>query len=343
MKADFILALGTFLIFGLCALHIKAEVKVRSSSPSIGQRSSFATRIEHADSKFSPSSSAVSEARLFKRAKHWTVADEELLLELRKQRIPWSEMEEYFPGRSWSALQQKYYVLINKAGKRPNAKSTGWTTAEEDLLFVLVKANRSWTQIGSYFPGRNGKQAYEHYRYITKGRSAPRKVHKKWTTEEEELLMRLAKENVPWEERVAYFEDRGLSALKSRYYKLASNVVDLRRYQPEEIRTLIDSLEKGKTVEEIARFLDRSVKSVKLRIRKLEKENKLEPVPQVAKNRHYSDADYELMGILREQGVTWKDIARNHFPGRPQGSIGITYNRHLRRKKKKEEREKGKD
>ena len=341
MKADFTLTLGAFLIFGLCALHVKAEVSVQSfSSPSIGQQLSRAARTEHVDGD--PSLPAVSYARLSKRARSWTPEEEELLLKLRSKRMSWDEIEKRFPGRSWTALQQKYNKLTPKSDRNP-VKYKSWTKEEQDLLLELVEANKTWREIGEFFPGRSTETIYGKYRYLTKGNPVPKRVQESWTAEENELLIRLAKEKVPWEGRVTFFKNRSLVALRNQSSKLASPTLHTGKYNPEEDKILIEALESGMMADDITGLLNRNVKSIKRRMRMLEKQNKLDPPPQEARKRYYKAADFELMQKSVEQGMSWKDIAEGYFPGRPYENMDKAYQRYQREKKKKKGRKEEED
>ena len=95
MKFDiisiFILATCSFL--ALFVLDVKAESNVQLSPAS-------------------STKSAASEPRIYKRAQRWTTEEEERLLRLRHQGLPWSEIVESFPERSWKSLRLRYSMLI---------------------------------------------------------------------------------------------------------------------------------------------------------------------------------------------------------------------------------------
>lgn len=114
-----ILILGTVSLFGFCLANIEGNSKIR-------QTHFLATRAVQ---------STAPKLKLFRRARPWTRKEEELLLALREQKLPWAKIHEILPERSWKALTDKYYQLTADPPtkkKRPTERKI-WTTEERDL------------------------------------------------------------------------------------------------------------------------------------------------------------------------------------------------------------------
>ena len=152
----------------------------------------------------------------------WTAEEERRLLELRDQDgLSWDEIRGFYPWRSRAALQAKHRVLTDSKEE----KFRLWTEEEKALLVELVEADIPWEDVAKRFPGRSIQSLRQQYRYSTRDRRIENAASRKWTREEIELLLRLEEEGVPWEERVAFFDNRSLIALK---YQL----IAIRRSRP---------------------------------------------------------------------------------------------------------------
>lgn len=105
-------------------------------------------------------------------------------------------------------------------------------------------------------------------------------------------------------------------------------------YTTKEDDIIREALKPGKTVKEISKLIKRTPRSVRTRIGELEQLNSIELAPQIIGSRPYTDADFELMHKIREENMTWKDIASRYFPGRYADSMRKMYKRHLRKKER---------
>ena len=139
---------------------------------------------------------------------------------------------------------------------------------------------------------------------------------------------------------MTYFNDRTLDTLQERFKILILRPARSRSiFTPEEDDLIVKAVESGMMVEEIGQLLERTTKSIKIRIRKIK--DRLDQAPQIAKGRWYSVDDYELIGELVDEGVSWEDITTEYFPGRGSRSVRAAYNRHQAKKQKEEEEEEG--
>ena len=285
----------------------------------------------------SPSNSgrvAASEQKLYRRTR-WTAEEEERLVALREQEMSWEEISELFPERSWQALMAKYHRLTPDVLTRT---VNFWTEEEKKLLLELVEAGKSWEEIAEYFPGRTVTAVRATHNRLTTDVQAPRRVVRKWTAEEDELLLELAKARVPWEERVTHFDSRTLGALTTRYEILKAPGTPregLEIFTSEEDDLIVEGIELGMTLVEISQLLDRSTPAIKRRKEKLRQLKRLDP--SIDKGRTYTAADYELMRELVEKGMPWRKISAEYFPSRPNRGPEAAYRRYKSQKQREEE------
>ena len=342
MKSNILssLALGTYCLLGFLAFDIKAEISVPSHPSKDRQSYSLTAGAEH-DHSSDPSQARSAEAvasapKIFKRANYWTEEEIELLLELREQQqLSWEEISESFPERTWTALRMKHFKLTGKPNRTKKVKP--WSQEERSLLLGLKEENpnMSWERVSEYFPERSTNAIRSFHHYLTKGQTVPKTFQGPWTPEENELLLQLAKDRVPWKERVKLFDGRTLRSLKHQYAKLgASKPPPPGRFTPKEDRLIIELLESGKTMKEIAQRLNRSRRSIQKRRRILEQSNQLGDIPQY---RRYTAAELERIYELVERNISYQDIVEEYFPGRSPAGIEHAYRRYTEQKQSEEE------
>lgn len=352
------LVLGAYSLLGSCAVldNKAAELAEVDSVPSysskIRQTYSHATSLardaDRSSGDLSPVDSVTVTAseptKILKRAggEPWSREEENRLLKLRGQGMSWAEIHESFPQRSWAAISGRYYMLIgDSSAKKPSKKLKHWTSKENKLLLELREQNLPWVEIAKRFPTRTMGSLQSHYRLLRRGNLPPDNVHRNYTAKEDKLLLKLAKSGIPWEERVKFFKNRTLLGLKARYGKI-SPVKSSKKgaLTPKEHTLLLEALELKKTVEEISQLLGRKPEGIRRQINKLEQSRQLNLAPQVIPGRHYRNADFELIGRLRAENISWEDIATKHFPGRSTSALEQAYGRYLQRKRGEREKEK---
>ena len=331
------------LLLGLCSFssdvsNVRAELSLHSSPPAIGQTDSLIIRAENVNGNVAPLpsvESAAPEAKLFRRTQPLTTDEEQLLLKLRQeQERPWREIIEYFPGRKLKYIQARYYTLRETKQEESPKDLRAWTDEEKEILLDLRKTGQSWREIAKDLPGRSVGAIIDHYYYLKRDGHPPRSS-RNFSAEEDELLLELAEADIPWEERVKYFNNRTSSSLRGRLTRIRPTK-QLGKFSSKEDNLIIKSLKKGKILEEIAQMLGRSVEAVGKRIKFLEKSNRVDPVPELAKNRRYTAAEYDLMHEMYIRGMSWKYIATEYFPGRSSEGLRASYY-HSRIKKQKGE------
>ena len=326
-------------------LGVKSGVSVQLFPSNVRQKTdSLATRAyKHNDNDLSPvassAESVASEPKLFRRGQPWTAEEKRRLLELRKQGLSWAKIAEAFPERSWQSLSSMYYKITNSSESKK--KKEPWTKKEQKLLRELVKKNRSWEEMVEDFPGRTAKAIKGQYYYLLRDKTAPEVTMRRYTAEEDKLLLKIGKADIPWKEKAKFFDNRSKESLRNHYAKLKSQLSlpkeeILVKFTSEEDDFIVEKVKSGMKAAEIARLLGRSRGGVSYRIEKLEELNLLEPVPR---RRRYTVADFELMREKREKGISWKKIATEHFPERNDIQIASAYRDYQARKQGEEEAE----
>ena len=197
MKACFgrLILLTSIFFLSVHAIEANSAIRPLSDSPrlrlpgSLASRAFVAPHAENIRKDVLPASSAIG---LFKRAgSRWSREEDELLLKLRGEDIPWAEMKESFPNRTWKALVTKYTRLT--AGRpAPNPENTrkSWTRKEDKRLLQLREAGESWEEIANNLPDRSPGAAYYRYRLLTKRIRAPERTVKQFTREEDDQIIK---------------------------------------------------------------------------------------------------------------------------------------------------------
>lgn len=336
------------LFFTICVLTIfKAEVSATSYLSKTRQAySPLASRAEQlvdgdlksVDSVYSTTLAPNLSKRSGKR-RPWSPEELKLLVELREERkLPWNKINEFFPQRGWQALKTRYSI-ITRDSNRIKKKVKPWTHKERDALLKLKKTGLSWREIAEHIPGRSPMAVKRKYQHLHKDVKVPKAINRKWSAKENKLILKLAEEGVPWKERVKYFDNRSMKAVKNQFSKLMSpNPPRYGNYTPEEDDEIAKALELGMTIEQIAQLLDRNIESVGRRIKILRRSNRLKLAPQIASGRPYSVADIELMHEMRDRGMTWDQIATRYFPGRSKVGVRQGYKNYQKRQKEQKKK-----
>ena len=113
--------------------------------------------------------------------------------------------------------------------------SASWSKVEDDLLTQLVLQNgaRDWTKIAIALPGRIGKQCRERWHHHLN----PDVVKKKWTLEEDVLIVQLYfKHNTRWSEMAKHISGRTDNQIKNRFNSNLKKRLDDKAF----IRQLMD-------------------------------------------------------------------------------------------------------
>ena len=256
-------------------------------------------------------------ARILKRARgaSWTEKEERLLLDLREQGKPWDEIADYFPERTWLALEARYLKLTRDPSvpKKRRKKADRWTPKEEELLIELRDGRRlPWNEIDQHFPSRGWKALRAKYYQLKRGRPAPKTIlDRSWTPEEYDQLMTLKKEGKSWKEIAEAMPGRSQESLESRYQSLTRMTrgtrtptkTGFKEFTQEEDELL---LELGKTdmpwKDRAKRFDGRSISSLKSRYLKL-------LPPEQPRSRRWTRREEEQLIEAVKSDMTLAEIA----------------------------------
>ena len=86
---------------------------------------------------------------------------------------------------------------------------------------------------------------------------------------------------------------------------------------------------------EIGKILERSTKSIWYRIEKLRGEERIDQPPEeAARYRRYTAEELELISEMVDIGMSWTDIAAEHFPERSGNSVRDAYKTYQARKQR---------
>ena len=202
---------------------------------------------------------------------------------------------------------------------------------EDERILRLRREGIPWKEIEPLFDHRTISSLTTRYFILTSS---------DFTSEEDELLQELEEENIPWPERVTFFNNRTLETLQERLEALKLTPTRSgSKFTPEEDDLIVEAVDSGMKAKEVAQLLERSMKSVYHRIERLRALNRFNLASQSPKGRRYTADDLELIREKFEAGVSWEDIATEHFPERGSISVQRTYERYQARKQKKNEQE----
>ena len=299
----------------------------------------IASRTDHnysgQSSQIGSAKSAPSELELIKRGQRWTYEEEQLLLNLRDQEMPWEEISTFFPERTLVALKMKHFQVkqSQSTAADKHGKAKPWTDEENELLLALKKVHTPWADIARILPERSLQSIRSNYDSLIKNPplSIPQRAVPHYTAEDDELLLKLAREGLPWKQRQAYFENRSLQSLKSRYQLLkrkqgkSSPRTSPKSFTPEEDEFIIQAVEWGTKTSDIARLLGRNKTSIRGRIKRLKKSNQLDPARRKGRGSSYTAAEFELIRTLVDEGMSFEDIATTHFPARSAMGIRLAF------------------
>ena len=277
------------------------------------------------------SSSSSSSSKLVRRATKWTGEEETRLIRLREEdNLSWVEIYDHFPDRSsWQAVARKYYSLAR--GTREGKPSRKWTEQEDKLLRERLEEGKSWEEIAEELPGRSPTAVMMHHRYLlNRARNAPKTVRKRFTPEEDELLLELGpRGDLTWAEKAKSFPEKSTAAVKTRYQRLKEAPQQpLTRWTPAEEERLVEAVEARLTLAEAAELTRRSNTSIRMKIVSLLDSGRISQ-GLATKYKTFTEAELELMREKRGEGMSWKDIRSQFFRDRTTRWLRIMYSRYV--------------
>ena len=160
---------------------------------------------------------------------------------------------------------------------------------------------------------------------------------RRWSGDEEELLLRLRRENKPWDEVLEQFPDRTYGSLNNKYYELTRDPSTPKQeapepWTPEEEELLFDLLDAGLTWEEMAEyFTGRSAGAIQNHYHQMTLPD--DHVPSTSRKSWTTDEDKRLLKLAKGK-MTWEEITK-YFENR---SAMALLRRHQRLKPKAHKR-----
>lgn len=264
------------------------------------------------------------------KANAWTSEEEARLLDLVESGVQFSEMPQILRGRTLKAIRSKYRTLT-EGFPAPNLYKKQYTAAEDELILELAEAGLTWDEIAKHFKWRNANSLRRRFAKLTST------TRRRYSPEEDELILQLAQLNITWKEMAKHFNGRSVKSIKQRYVQLAPDRPRIRSYwTPEQDKELIEAVEANMTWLEMSDLFGKTVSTLKNRVSVLLRSGRLDQTPQIASNRPYTVADFELMRNSVEKNMSWNDIAREHFPGRSAESLRKSLRRYQNRKEAEE-------
>lgn len=230
---------------------------------------------------------ALPKQRNFKRAgRPWSDEEEIRLLELREQDLPWSEIMESFPDRTWSAVRGKYRKLTRDPSTPKVKQARGWSPEEDERLLELKEnTSKSWKEIAKLMTGppqRTEATCRRRYRLLTSRLSdAPPAIRRsRLTADEDAFIVQSYNEGMSLED-IARALNRGRSSVHRHVKTLLetgrldpSVRIDRSPFTPAELELMREERAEGKTWVEIRResFPERTANALVKRYSKYLKE-----------------------------------------------------------------------
>ena len=206
----------------------------------------------------------------------WTAAEDEHLLALKNEGVPWSEITTRFPDRTYAAISQRYYLLTKDPTAPGKAIDRRWRPREEEILREQEAAGKSVKEIAEYLPGRtvNAIRA-KLYQLRKPGRAPPEIARPRWKPEEIQTLRDALEAGLSFKE-ISQKLGRSVQAVGVK-----ANLSGLRSplrgddWTSDEVAFLRQAVGEGMSSKEIARRLGRSKAAVDNKRQVLRKKGQL--------------------------------------------------------------------
>ena len=208
----------------------------------------------------------------------WSKTEDDLICRLRRGGADFDDIARQMPGRSAGAIRVRVQRLIAN-GRLTSTRAT-WSDDEDALLCQLRSADNSLDAIAERLPHRTrGALAVRIGHLIRQGRIearwAPTRERRPWTAREESILLEMRARDATLDEIAARLPGRTRPAVARRVAALIEDGVIPPRahaplshqaWSPEEDALVVGMIRAGKTPEQMAQALGRTLPSVKSRI-----------------------------------------------------------------------------
>lgn len=192
-----------------------------------------------------------------------------------------------------------------------------YTSGEEKLLLKLRKKGMTWKEISKSFPGRTRQSLREKYKRVLR-EQALEKTPWVWTSDEEEILLKLAETDKSWDEIAEYLPGRSAQAVGLHYKVLSDGSLAAKRarhrYMPEEDKLLLKLKEAGVPWKDMpAHFNNRTQASLESRYKALGQ-------PFAERPQRYTTKEDRKIIKGVNSGMTAEQISRS-LKGRSKPSV----------------------
>jgi hypothetical protein len=208
----------------------------------------------------------------------WTKREDDLICRLRGGGADFETIAAKLPGRTPRGVELRAHHLI--ATGRLASKRAAWSPEEDELLCQLRAANESQDAIAARFPNRTQGAVSVRMGYLVRqgridARWTPIHERRPWTRGEESVLLKLRAEGATLEEIAERLPGRTFSAVARHVTGMVEDGViapgahaplSRRPWSREEDELVGGMRQAGKTPQQIAHALGRTVPSVKSRI-----------------------------------------------------------------------------
>ena len=262
------------------------------------------------------------------------------MLKLRDEGVAFKEMENFFEGRTWQALVSRHGTINRDPSAPKRKRGKAWTKEEDKKLLELAAEDKAWEEMMTDLPGRSANSIQGRFNLLMEGGvSAPETVKVRYTPEEDNLLLALRREGKTFKEIADYFPKRSQGSLTNRHLALArpTEKGDIRRkWTSDDIADLKQALDRKLTWAEISKLLNRSEIAVKRQAYLMRKAGQLDQGARATHANSLTPAELELIRTKRGEGVVWKEIVRQFFPGKSVEALISQYYRYLKRQQKED-------
>lgn len=153
----------------------------------------------------------------------WTKAEDDQILQLRREGRTLDEIAESLSGRTPDAVAQHMYRARSAGTMKIELlrESALFTEDETRELMKLRDEGRSWDEITPHFPHRSWRSLQSRYSETVKRRRVPEPISRRYSSEEDRLLLRYRRElRLPWTEMLEQLPGRTYQSISQRFRRL---------------------------------------------------------------------------------------------------------------------------
>ena len=159
-----------------------------------------------------------------KKGKPWTSAEDKRMLKLLKDGLTWDEIAAKLPGRSRTAVYNRYYRRQGQDKAAPKSTMKEYTKEEDDVLIKTLNSGKSVAETARLLGKSHSSVTYRAAKLEEQGRlSLEPRSGRRYTVAELELIERLRETGTRWKEiRRLHFADRTVKQIMEgfRRYRL---------------------------------------------------------------------------------------------------------------------------